>query len=58
MYLAGLSEEKDPSSFAEILKSEDEYHWLTAISEELESLKENYTWELVDSPKHINVLKT
>jgi len=57
VYMIGPSEEKDPNSYDEVLQSENKNQWLNAINEELKSLKENCTWELVERPKGIKILK-
>lgn len=42
---------KDPITFEEAINSEDKELWIQAIKEELNSLKENQVWILVDRPK-------
>lgn len=37
----------DPRSFKELVQHE---HWLQAMNEELETLEENNTWEIMDLP--------
>ena len=59
VYMAGapIINNKDPASYSEILQSNNKSHWMKAIHEELESLKENSTWELVDRLKNVQVLQ-
>jgi len=40
-----------PKTWREAIKSEDNQLWLQAMSEEMESLRKNKTWILVDQPK-------
>lgn len=40
----------EPSSYEEAIKSEQNTEWKRAIVEELESLDENQTWEIIDKP--------
>ena len=43
--------QKDPTTFEEAMNSEDKDLWKQAIKEELDSMKENGVWEVVDRPK-------
>ena len=40
----------DPTSFNEAMNSRDKLDWQNAIAEELNSMKENEVWVLVDRP--------
>ena len=42
---------KDPSTYEEAINSEEKVMWLIAIQDELNSMKENAVWELIDRPK-------
>jgi len=55
--MVGPSEGKDPNSYDEVLQSENKDQWLNAINEELKSLKENCTWELVERPKGVKMVE-
>ncbi|KAK9703663.1 Reverse transcriptase (RNA-dependent DNA polymerase) [Popillia japonica] len=50
-------EQRDPNSFSEALGSNASDQWLQAMHEEIESLKQNNTWVLVERPKNVQVLK-
>ena len=40
----------DPKSYKEILEREDKDAWVIAVDNELESMKENDVWDIVDRP--------
>lgn len=42
---------EDPMSVRELSKRNDSKHWISAMNEEMKSLEENNTWELVYLPK-------
>ncbi|KAL0310454.1 UNVERIFIED_CONTAM: Retrovirus-related Pol polyprotein from transposon TNT 1-94 [Sesamum calycinum] len=46
----------EPNSVEEALKSENSKNWLSAMAEEMKSLKENKTWVLVPKPKTCSVV--
>ncbi|KAH9708912.1 retrovirus-related pol polyprotein from transposon TNT 1-94-like protein [Citrus sinensis] len=46
-----LTENGEPSTFHEALKSSDVALWMTAMQEEIEALHKNKTWELVPLPR-------
>lgn len=46
-----------PRSYAEAIQSKESRQWLAAMKEELTSLKENETWELVDRPAGVKVIQ-
>ncbi|KAK9738574.1 Reverse transcriptase (RNA-dependent DNA polymerase) [Popillia japonica] len=50
-------EHPDPNSFSEALRLNAGDPWLQAMQEEMESLKQNMTWVLVECPKNVQVLK-
>ena len=50
-YIARTLDSDDPSSYTEALKSQQAPEWKEAIEEELKSIIENNTWELVELPK-------
>ena len=46
-----LTEEGEPSTFQEAVRSSDASLWMKAMQEEMEALHKNKTWELVALPK-------
>jgi hypothetical protein len=58
VYMAGSHVESDcPNNYCEVIQSKEKNQWLKAIEEELDSLKENDTWVLVDRPNNVQILK-
>ena len=51
-----LVEEIIPSSATEALNSSSGEMWLKAMQAELEALRKNETWKLVDKPKDVNIV--
>ncbi|GJR60183.1 retrotransposon protein, putative, ty1-copia subclass [Tanacetum coccineum] len=52
-YAFAAAEEEDthePLTYQEAVACEDNYKWKVAMKEEMDSLRKNKTWELVDSP--------
>ena len=48
---AGLAEiNQDPSNYREAIESLEKANWKRVIEEELQSMKENVVWEIVDRP--------
>lgn len=45
-----LAEHCEPETYQDALSSECSKEWLGAMKEEISSLQENHTWELVDLP--------
>ena len=48
-----------PSCFKDVLTSPDKHHWLEAIASELESIRHNDTYDLIDRrfvPTHCNII--
>ncbi|KAK8570584.1 hypothetical protein V6N13_032201 [Hibiscus sabdariffa] len=43
--------EEDPKTYEEAIRFIDSSFWKSAINDELESIKYNHTWELVDLPR-------
>ena len=41
---------QEPSSYTEAMKSSEKEHWVRAMQEELNSLKQNDVWEIVPTP--------
>nr|KYP31853.1 Retrovirus-related Pol polyprotein from transposon TNT 1-94 [Cajanus cajan] len=52
-----LTDEGEPQSFIEAIEMNDKEKWLQAMEEELQSLKENETYELVELPQGRKALK-
>ncbi|KAK3006459.1 hypothetical protein RJ639_015697 [Escallonia herrerae] len=42
--------ENEPRTYSEAMLSPDAPHWKEAVNNEIESIMQNYTWELVDLP--------
>lgn len=49
-----VSQNSDPRTFRDAMISPDKDKWIEAMQEELNSLEENETWDLVDLPKFKN----
>jgi hypothetical protein len=47
----------DPSCHEEAVSDEHNNEWLEAMHDEMKSMYENYTFELVSLPKHKKALK-
>lgn len=45
-----ISEDDTPSTYEEAINSKDNLNWKKAMENEMNSLKENHTWELTDLP--------
>jgi adenylate kinase family enzyme len=52
-----LTDEGEPQSFMEAIETDDKDKWMQAMQEELQSLKENQTYDLVKLPKGRRALK-
>ena len=52
-----LTDEGEPSCFQEACKVDHSEEWKNAMEEEMNSLQENKTWELVNLPKGKNTLQ-
>ena len=48
--------EDEPKSYHEALNSNESYQWKKAMDEEINSLKQNNTWVLVDPPQNCKVI--
>lgn len=46
-----------PKSYNEAMKTRQREKWKKAMNDELESLQENETWDLVQRPANVNVIK-
>lgn len=49
--LTTIEAEEDPKTYKEAMKRNDRDKWLIAMQEEIDSLKKNQVWELVDRPR-------
>jgi len=49
-WTAHLATVQEPSSYTEAMKSPEKEHWVKAMQEELDSLKQNEVWEIVPTP--------
>jgi hypothetical protein len=54
--LSTLESEDDPAGYEEAMNRSDKQKWLEAMKEEIQSLKKNHVWELVDCPENVNVV--
>lgn len=52
-----ISDQGEPETYEEVLKHENKTEWLTAMKEEMKSLHENHTYDLVKPPKGKKILK-
>ena len=52
-----ITKEREPKSFQEIQSHKDKQSWLKAMHEEMNSLNNNKTYDLVELPKGKKVLK-
>lgn len=52
-----LAEISEPGNFAAVENSSEAKQWREAMLEEMEALKKNNTWILMDKPQKVNVLK-
>ena len=52
----GAAEALEPQTLAEARRGPDWHHWERAIHEELENLRSNDTWDLVEAPNGANVI--
>ena len=46
-----LIEDRESSTFHEVIKSSDKSLWITTMQEEIEALDKNKTWDLVSLPQ-------
>lgn len=44
-------EKDEPKSFKEAMRSKDRKFWSNAADDEIDSLKRNHTWDLIEKPK-------
>ena len=52
-----ISDQGEPKTYQEVLKHENKTEWLKAMKEEMKSLHENHTYDLVKPPKGKKILK-
>ena len=52
-----ISDVNSPNSYKEALNSEKLREWINATKKEIESLKKNETWELIDPPEDQDIIK-
>ena len=52
-----ISYQGEPETYQEVLKHENKTKWLKAMKEEMKSLHENHTYDLVKPPKKKKILK-
>lgn len=46
----------EPTTFNEAMNSSDSDNWMAAVEDELKSLEENQTWDIVNKPNNCNVI--
>ena len=49
-------EERTPSTYQQAIGSEESDEWIEAMKKEINSMKENMTWDLVPAPKGVNIV--
>ena len=52
-----ISYQGEPETYQEVLKHENKTEWLKEMKEEMKSLHENHTYDLVKRPKKRKILK-
>ena len=52
-----ISDRGEPETYQEVLKHENKTEWIKAMKEEMKSLHENHTNDLVKPPKKKKILK-
>ena len=52
-----VSDVNSPNLYKEALNSEKPREWINTTKEEIESLKKNETWELLDPPEDQDIIK-
>jgi hypothetical protein len=52
-----FSDRGEPKSYQEVMLHDQKNEWQKAMQEEMKSLHENYTYDLVELPKGKRVLK-
>ena len=52
-----ILDQGEPETYQEVLKHENKTEWLKAMKEEMKSLHENHTYDLVKQPKKKKNLK-
>ena len=52
-----VSEEGEPTDFQQVCEDEHNKEWTKAMEEEMNSLRKNRTWELVELPKERRALQ-
>ncbi|KAL0443794.1 UNVERIFIED_CONTAM: Retrovirus-related Pol polyprotein from transposon TNT 1-94 [Sesamum latifolium] len=55
-HLALNSEDSEPTSYDDAIKSPKSEFWIKAMKEEMKSLKDNKTWVLVPKPKNTSIV--
>ena len=52
-----ISYQGEPKTYQEVLKHQNKIEWLKAMKEEMKSLHENHTYDLVKPPKEKKIWK-
>ena len=58
VYLSQYNEIEEPNNYKQAINGQASNSWKKAIEEELNSLRENDTWEVTNLPKNKNLIKT
>jgi len=51
-----IAESGEPTSYEEAITNKEAANWIEAMNEEIDSLKRNATWTLVDPPKNYSII--
>ena len=58
VYLSQYNEIEEPNNYKQAINGQASNSWKKSIEEELNSLRENDTWEVTNLPKNKNLIKT
>lgn len=56
-YMSCLATISEPDTYDDAVSSEYAEDWISAINDEIDSLELNQTWELVEKPHNINIIR-
>jgi len=51
-----ITESGEPTSYEKAITHKEATNWIKAMNEEIDSLKRNATWALVDPPKNCSII--
>src|SRR5438105_2169398 len=52
-----LLDNKEPNTYTEVVKGSESERWLDAMRSEMESMRENQVWNLVDPPDGVGAVE-